>query len=112
MNSPFHPGRISHLLLGAALLASLSLNGCKRKADTDPNGTSVQETDSTGATLQRSTSSAPGVPPGPRLTGKPLPVEIWKEFSGEKALAEVKKQVDIGPRPSGSAELEKARAAI
>ncbi len=40
-------------------------------------------------------------PPG---YGKP-----WKEFSGEKALAHVQALVDLGPRPAGSAALEKAR---
>jgi hypothetical protein len=39
-------------------------------------------------------------------------VEIWKEFSGEKAFEEVGKQVGVGPRPSGTPELEKARALI
>ncbi|MDD5351120.1 MAG: M28 family peptidase [Chthoniobacteraceae bacterium] len=42
----------------------------------------------------------------------PPPAEIWKEFSGAKALAHAKAQCDLGPRPSGSAELEKARALI
>ena len=41
----------------------------------------------------------------------PIP-EIWKEFSGDKAFAETRKQVEVGPRPAGSAELEKARALI
>lgn len=40
------------------------------------------------------------------------PAEIWKEFSGERAFDEVRKQVEIGPRPSGTAEIEKARALI
>lgn len=39
----------------------------------------------------------------------PPPAEIWKLFSGEKAFAHVKKQVDLGPRPIGSAELQKVR---
>ena len=42
----------------------------------------------------------------------PPPAEIWKEFSGEKALAETSQQVDLGPRPAGSPELEKARGLI
>lgn len=42
----------------------------------------------------------------------PVPTEIWKEFSGAKAFAHTKAQCDIGPRPSGSAELEKARKQI
>ena len=38
--------------------------------------------------------------------------EIWKEFSGDKAFAEARGQVEIGPRPSGSPEMEKARKLI
>ena len=37
------------------------------------------------------------------------PAEIWKEFSGDKAFAHVKALADLGPRPSGSPELQKAR---
>jgi glutaminyl-peptide cyclotransferase len=36
--------------------------------------------------------------------------KIWEEFSGEKALAHVQAQVDLGPRPPGSEALEKTRA--
>ena len=50
-------------------------------------------------------------PPGPRSPA-PAPAEIWTLFSGDKAFTEVSKQVAIGPRPSGSANLEKARGAI
>lgn len=42
----------------------------------------------------------------------PVPAQIWSEFSGDKAFAHTKAQCDIGPRPAGSAELEKARALI
>lgn len=38
--------------------------------------------------------------------------ELWKEFSGEKALEETRRQVEIGPRPSGSSAIEKARQHI
>ena len=34
----------------------------------------------------------------------------WEEFSGTKALAHVQALVDLGPRPPGSAAIEKARA--
>ena len=42
----------------------------------------------------------------------PPPAQIWSEFSGERAFAHTKAQCDIGPRPAGSAALEKARALI
>ena len=35
--------------------------------------------------------------------------KIWKEFSGEKALAHVQRLVDLGPHPAGSEAIEKAR---
>lgn len=34
---------------------------------------------------------------------------LWERFSGERAFADVKKLVEIGPRPAGSEALEKAR---
>ncbi len=34
---------------------------------------------------------------------------VWEEFSGEKALAHVRRLVDFGPRPPGSDALEKTR---
>jgi glutaminyl-peptide cyclotransferase len=40
----------------------------------------------------------------------PVPVEIWKEFSGARAYSEVEKQVAFGPRPAGSQALAEARA--
>jgi len=42
---------------------------------------------------------------------KPVP-EIWNLYSGDRAFADVKALVDIGPRPSGSAVLEQARKYI
>lgn len=48
---------------------------------------------------------------GKRSLGPP-PAEIWKEFSGEKAFEETRKQVELGPRPAGSPELEKGRGLI
>ena len=38
--------------------------------------------------------------------------ELWKEFSGEKALQETQRLVDFGPRPSGSSAIEKTRQYI
>ena len=34
---------------------------------------------------------------------------IWKEFSGDKALAHVQRLVDFGPRPPESEAIEKSR---
>lgn len=39
-------------------------------------------------------------------------VELATEFSGEKAFEHVRRQVEFGPRPSGTSVLEKARAQI
>jgi glutaminyl-peptide cyclotransferase len=35
--------------------------------------------------------------------------KIWEEVSGEKALAHVRRLVDLGPRPPGSEAIEKSR---
>jgi len=40
---------------------------------------------------------------------RPSQAKIWEEFSGEKALAHVERLVDFGPRPPGSAGIEKSR---
>ena len=40
------------------------------------------------------------------------PEQIWKEFSGDNALAHVQQLVDLGPRPPGSEALEKSRGYI
>ncbi len=43
---------------------------------------------------------------------KPPQEKIWTEFSGDKALAHVQALVDLGPRPSGSDAIIRARAYI
>jgi glutaminyl-peptide cyclotransferase len=58
-----------------------------------------------------SKKTPPAPTPEPALPAV-VSADLWKQFSGEKALAEVLKQVDFGPRPSGSAALEKARGHI
>ena len=92
------------LILGGVF----ALAGCDRKApETSGPGAASTETDSAIA--------SPAVPKPQKAAIKvtgPVPSEIWKEFSGERAFAEVRRQVEIGPRPSGSAEVEKARAQI
>jgi len=45
--------------------------------------------------------------------GEAKPVaDIWNLYSGDRAFADVKTLVDLGPRPAGSAQLEKARQYI
>jgi hypothetical protein len=48
----------------------------------------------------------------PRPKTTPPPGDLWKQFSGEKAFAQVKKQVEVGPRPAGSPALAQARTLI
>ncbi len=50
--------------------------------------------------------------PKPLPTPPPAPAKIWEEFSGEKAFGHVIAQVEIGPRPAGSENLERTRAYI
>lgn len=92
--------------LFVAVALTIALASCKREPPTPPPSTATPEPASKAAA-----KPSPKPPPAPRST-KPPPAEIWKEFSGEKAFAEVKKQVEIGPRPSGSAEIEKVRTLI
>lgn len=110
--SPFARGPL------AGLLAIALLTGACRKADSQseaPDATTapLQSSDSASGKkpLLLAQNSPPAKPTAPRANTPP-PAEIWKEFSGERAFAEVKKQVEIGPRPSGSKEVEKARSVI
>lgn len=41
-----------------------------------------------------------------------IPPRLWEQFSGANALKEVERQVEIGPRPAGSAAIAKAGALI
>ena len=41
--------------------------------------------------------------------GTPTPVPLAVAFNGERSLDHVRKQIEIGPRPPGSAELSKTR---
>ncbi len=94
---------MARLRLTFLLLATLACSACKRTAE--PGATSPSA-DSTGESGPSSITTIKRPPAGPP------PAELWKEFSGDKAFAEVRKQVDIGPRPAGSPEIEKARATI
>ena len=81
----------------SALLLLVALSACGRK----PAGTQTWTPD---------TAAAPT--PEKREPASPPPAEIWKYFSGDRAFADVRKQVEFGPRPSGSTEIEPARAHI
>lgn len=89
-----------------AVVAALS--GCK-PASSASNPASPEPTESERPAAISVIKSGGGAPGRPAV---PPPTEIWKEFSGEKAFEEARKQVEIGPRPSGSAEVEKARVLI
>lgn len=86
-------------ILLLVLLASVT--ACRRKPSA-PTSTPPSGSPETAATT----------PSVAKRSSTPPPPEIWKEFSGEKAFEEVAKQVAIGPRPSGSPELETARVLI
>ncbi len=87
-----------------ALAVLVALAGCKKKPSPTPAGEPAAP-----AGLPSQAAKPPALPAKPLPPGPP---EIWKEFSGEKAFEELRKQVEVGPRPSGSQELEKARALI
>ena len=50
--------------------------------------------------------------PGDAGSATEIPPRLWEQFSGENALTEVRRQVDLGPRPSGTAALAQARVLI
>jgi len=47
----------------------------------------------------------------PTSTPNPRP-DLWKKFSGPRAFEDVQRQINLGPRPSGSPEIEAARLLI
>jgi glutaminyl-peptide cyclotransferase len=51
-----------------------------------------------------------GMSERPRITPTPAPLAV--SFNGERALDHVRKQIEFGPRPPGSPELEKTREYI
>lgn len=77
------------LALGLLVIAPLTLLGC-------PSG------------ANKPIDMRPVSPPnGPSSPGKSV-----SEFDGERAFAHVRKQVEFGPRPPGSAALEKTRGYV
>lgn len=117
---------LSHSLL-AIFAAGLCLAGCEKHSPSETPApatppASEQPAQATPASAPSATTPAPTsqsatpAPPPPTasvsLPKGPAPTEIWKEFSGEKAFTQVQKQVEIGPRPSGTPEVEKARVLI
>jgi len=91
-----------------AALAVIALAACDRKPASTQSSTATpvptSEVSPTPAAKEPTAEKPKNVPPPP--------AEIWKQFSGERAFADVRQQIEIGPRPSGSAEIEKARAHI
>ena len=80
----------------AALAALVAFSACGRKS----------------VRVEGTADWSPSATPAPASPTAPPPAEIWKLFNGERAFADVRRQVEIGPRPSGSLEIEPARAHI
>lgn len=108
-------------LPAAIFTVSLLLSACGKKEpapEATPPPPSEQPAAEAPAATPKPASPKPASTPAPRapkpaaLHTPPPPAELWKEFFGEKALAEVRKQVEIGPRPAGSPEAELARKHI
>ena len=90
----FQLSRLKTAALGFAALAALSACGPKVPPT---SGSAADATNPGSAPVQ--TAKPPPTPPE----------EIWKLFSGDRAFADVRKQVEFGPRPSGTPEIEPAR---
>ena len=82
----FFPTRALGAALAAALVALVGCEGCSPKKQND---------------TKADDASAVEIPP-----------RLWEQFSGADALNAVAQQVEIGPRPSGSAAIAQARARI
>ena len=82
--------RNSPVFLAVALMATPPFAACKREAKLSSKAASA-----TTAALPQT-----------------IPLDIWTEFSGLRALDNVRAQVEFGPRPAGSPELAKAREQI
>lgn len=107
---------LAALAVRFAIFAALILlaGACRRTPKPVSSTTAETEGASAAPAAAESRTAPPPAKSGAKAkisTAAP-PSEIWKEFSGEKAFAEVKKQVELGPRPAGSAEIEKARSLI
>ncbi len=100
--------------LKLALVAALMLSGCRRPAAESSAVASAQPGLASVPGAATAEKPAPAQPANPRfpVSKAPPPQEIWREFSGERAMEHVRQQVAIGPRPAGSNELEKARELI
>jgi glutaminyl-peptide cyclotransferase len=106
-------GRASLLRFALAAGLVLSAVSCKRPAPAGSPADTVAPTDGTGtpSPSQDTNKLPPSSSRAPDRTA-PAPVELWKEFSGERAFAEARQQTEFGPRPAGSVELEKTRGYI
>jgi hypothetical protein len=92
-----------------AALAVVALAACDRKPASKQGSAA---TPVATPEVEPSTARKESTPAKPAKVLPAPPAEIWKQFSGERAFAYVRDQVEIGPRPSGSEEIEKARAYI
>lgn len=98
--NPFLPRAATAL----SLAALISLGACGRKPSTTSDPANA-DSSAPHEVIEATRKQPAKAPPAP-------PAEIWKQFSGDRAFADVRKQVEIGPRPSGSAEIENARTHI
>ena len=106
---------MKYRLLLPALLAGLTLACHRRPAESVVSTTPAPEEISAvppSGSASSSATSYKAQEPAPASRPAPPPLELWKEFSGERAMEEVKKQLDLGPRPSGTPECVKARELI
>ena len=97
----------------AAIIAAALFAACNRQPPAAENASPAPETEAAKGPGAASPAAKPAPPTPFKMPPlAPGPAELWKEFSGAKAFEQVRKQVEIGPRPAGSPELEKARALI
>ncbi len=103
-------------LVAALAVAGFVFAGCDKSTE-QTAATPVPEAVKVGtpAPAPATPAANPNTLPPTKTAAKstaPAPAEIWKEFSGGRAFEEARKQIEIGPRPSGTPEIEKVRALI
>lgn len=107
------------LLFAAAIALAVFLAGfgCEKKRKPVQQASAEEQATPSSSPVEstpqsRATPKVPTPPPPQRrvaVSTQPPPVEIWREFSGRRALDDAGKLVALGPRRAGSQAIDGAR---
>lgn len=93
-----------HLGLGLALCAAVLVLGCKSEK---PAAETQSQAASGSGQQQPFMSAVAGAPPAVPAADQAPPADTTGGFDGNRAYAQVAKQVSFGPRPPGSGAIQK-----